>query len=124
MWFAYGLMILIFLAAWLPGRFRVGSTITKVLIFAGVYVVHESLHLLVLTGIAGIVSCFVPGEPAVYLKYIAWINAFIEGSDIINMVLILFKPGNTFFYRVYYKQMQDDRAVRKGYDEKLIRNNT
>lgn len=38
-----------------------------------------------------------------YLVYIAWLNALIAGSDIINSVLVLFKPRNAVFYRGYYR---------------------
>ncbi len=46
MWFAYGLMILIFEAAFFLGRFGVGSLLTKILLYVAVYLVHESLHIL------------------------------------------------------------------------------
>lgn len=38
-----------------------------------------------------------------WLLYIAWINAIIASSDIINSVLILLKPNDSVFYRGYYK---------------------
>ncbi len=49
-------------------------------------------------------SIFAMGELKEYLVYIAWINAFIAGSDIINSVLIAIKPSKTVFYRGYFKK--------------------
>lgn len=43
------------------------------------------------------------------LVYVAWINAIIAGSDIINSVLIAIKPKKSLFYRGYYKERADDR---------------
>ena len=144
MWFAYGLMILLFLAALLLGRLNAGSLLFRILLYIAVYAVHESLHILsvcgkgniylshsglylwltpdfvlskrrfwifttlpflVLTGLTGLVSCFVSAPFAMVLKYIAWVNAITAGSDIINSLLIAVKPGNSFFYRGYYKQL-------------------
>ena len=62
-----------------------------------------STPLLVLTGLTGVLSFFVPGEAARWLKFIAWTNAFTAGSDIINSVLVLVKPRKSVFYRGYYK---------------------
>lgn len=36
------------------------------------------------------------------LNFIAWVNAIIAGSDIINSVLIMMKPAKAKFYRGYY----------------------
>ena len=37
-------------------------------------------------------------------RYIAWVNAIIAGSDIINSVLILLKPNGAKFCRGDYKE--------------------
>lgn len=78
MWFAYGLMILLFITALSLGRLRAGHFMIRLVLFAITYLVHELLH-------------------------IAWINSIIAGSDIINSTLILMMPRNSFFYRGYYK---------------------
>lgn len=143
MYFAYGLMIMLFAWATIIGGFRAGNLWIRILIFPFVYVIHESLHilsvfrkgdiylnywggiylwmtpnfelsksrywifmtlpLLILTGFTGIASLFTIGAVKEYLCYIAWLNAFIAGSDIINSTLILIKPSHSHFYRGYYR---------------------
>lgn len=142
MWFAYGLMILIYLTAFFTGGFRAGNIIIRILVFLAVYPVHELLHivtvcrkgdiylshsgiyfwltpdielskgrfwifitlpLIILTGFTGAGAVFASGALREYLAYIAWINAFIAGSDIINSFLILIKPSGSSFYRGYYR---------------------
>ena len=142
MWFAYGLMFLLFITALSLGRLRAGHFIIRLIVFAITYVVHELLHIvtvfrkgdiylnhsgiylwltpdftlskrefwifmtlpfLVLTCLVGLCSCLVPGHITMYLKYIAWINSIIAGSDIINSILIMMMPRNSYFYRGYYK---------------------
>ena len=66
-----------------------------------------TLPLIVLTGVTGIVSVFTDGTVGEYLCYIAWINAIIAGSDIINSVLIAIKPSRTAFYRGYYRRLRN-----------------
>lgn len=149
MWFAYGLMAIIWAAAFITGGFRAGNLFIRILMFLIVYPVHESLHILtifrkgdiylshsglyfwltpdvemgkghfwlfmtlpliVLTGFAGIGSMFATGELKEYLVYIAWINAFIAGSDIINSVLIAIKPPKSVFYRGYFKKANIDKS--------------
>ena len=46
------------------------------------------------------------------VAYVAWINAIIAGSDIINSVLIAIKPKKSLFYRGHYK-------VRSDIDERI-----
>ena len=143
MWFAYGLMFLLFITALSLGRLRAGHFIIKLVLFAITYVVHELLHIatvfrkgdiylnrsgiylwltpdfilskrefwifmtlpfLVLTCLVGLSSCLVPSHISIYLKYIAWINSIIAGSDIINSALIMMMPRNSYFYRGYYKR--------------------
>ena len=151
MYFAYGLMILLFVLATITGGFRAGNLWIKILLFPFVYVIHESLHvltvfrkgdiylnywggiylwmtpdfelskprywlfmtlpLLVLTGCTGIAGLFGSGAVKEYLCYIAWLNAFIAGSDIINSPLILIKPAGSHFYRGYYRC---EKIRRKG----------
>ena len=144
MWFAYGLMIILYLIAYFCHGFRAGNLFIRILIFLIVYLVHESLHILsvcrkgdiylshsglyfwltpdfgltkwrfwifmtlpliVLTGMTAVGSIFVPDGIRSYLVYIAWINAIIAGSDLINSLLIIIKPPKTVFYRGYYKQI-------------------
>ena len=61
-----------------------------------------SLPLLVLTVLPLIVLIFYSGFLSPYILYIAWLNAILSGSDIINSILILIKPGKAVFYRGYY----------------------
>lgn len=111
-------------------------------IFCMVFLIHESLHVLVIYGIGdisithsgvffwinsdGVMSkkrfwlfmtlpllvltiapvfftFWVKGLLYEVLRYIAWINAIIAGSDIINSVLIAVKPSKAEFYRGYYR---------------------
>lgn len=62
-----------------------------------------STPFLVLTALPAIASLFVNGDLMYLLQFIAWINSIIAGADIINMVLILFKPRKAIFYRGFYK---------------------
>ena len=61
-----------------------------------------TLPLLVLTIIPMSFLPFARGFSFDVLKYIAWINAIIAGSDIINSILIAIKPSNAKFCRGYY----------------------
>lgn len=45
MWFAYGLMVVLFVAAYLTGGFRAGNIFTKVGVYLVVYPIHELLHI-------------------------------------------------------------------------------
>ena len=67
---------------------------------------YMTLPLLVLTGLTGIGSLFSSGAIKEYLCYIAWLNAIIAGSDIINSVLIMIKPVDSRFYRGYYRRVE------------------
>ena len=58
MYFAYGLMIMLFALATITGGFRAGNLWIRILIFPFVYVIHESLHVL---------SVFRKGD--IYLNY-------------------------------------------------------
>ena len=62
-----------------------------------------TLPFLTLTGIPAALLLADTGAFRPYLLYIAWINAIIASSDIINSVLILLKPNDSVFYRGYYK---------------------
>ena len=82
----------------------------------GRFWVYMTLPLLVLTGLTGIAGLFSSGEIREYFYYIAWLNSIIAGSDIINSVLILFKPARSIFYRGYYRPMSH------GSPEKRVEN--
>ena len=72
MWFAYGLMILLFNAAWFSGGFSAGSLLIKVLIYLIVFPVHEMLH---------IVTVFSKGD--IYLTHSGlyfWLTPDVELS--------------------------------------------
>ncbi len=61
-----------------------------------------TLPFLGLTLVPGVVLLFTDGFLFEVLRYVAWINAIIAGSDIINSVLILLKPNKAKFYRGFY----------------------
>jgi len=61
-----------------------------------------SLPLIVLTFVPMILLLVADGWMFEILRYIAWINAIIAGSDIINSVLIALKPSRARFCRGYY----------------------
>ena len=65
--------------------------------------IFMTLPLLVLTVLPLIIKIFYTGSFVPYLDYIAWINAIMASSDILNSMLILIKPYNSVFYRGYYK---------------------
>ena len=69
----------------------------------GRFFLFMSLPLLALTVLPAVLLLFVSGPLAPWLKWIAWINAFIAGSDIINTALIPFKPRDAKFYWGYYR---------------------
>ena len=69
----------------------------------GRFFLFMSLPLLVLTVLPALLAFFVSGPAGAWLKWIAWINAIIAGSDIINTVLIPFKPRGAKFYWEYYR---------------------
>lgn len=58
---------------------------------------------IVLTIMPAMFSMFFSYTIHQYLVYVAWINAIIASSDIINSILILSKPSNSVFYRGVYK---------------------
>lgn len=62
-----------------------------------------TLPFITLTAVPAVLSFILSGEIVPYLRYIAWINAVIAGSDIINSLLILIKPSDAVFYKGYYK---------------------
>ena len=62
-----------------------------------------TLPLLVLTIVPVFFTFWTKGLLFEVLRYIAWINAIIAGSDIINSVLIAVKPAKAEFYRGYYR---------------------
>ena len=62
-----------------------------------------ALPLLTLTLVPAVLLLLNTGTLRPYLRYIAWINAVIASSDIINSVLILLKPRDAVFYRGYYQ---------------------
>ena len=59
------------------------------------------LPLIVLTIIPGLLS-LINGFATEALKYIAWINAIIASSDIINSILIAIQPSNAKFCKGYF----------------------
>ena len=65
--------------------------------------IFMTLPFLVLTVLPIITKIFYTGTFEPYLAYIAWINAIMAGSDILNSMLILIKPRNSVFWRGYYK---------------------
>ena len=69
----------------------------------GRFLLFMTLPLLVLSGIPLIIQFFYTGSLLPYIEYTAWINTVMASSDIINSILILFKPRNAVFYRGYYK---------------------
>ena len=69
----------------------------------GRYWVFMSLPLIMLTFVPAMALLWVSGPARQYLEYIAWANAIIAGSDIINSVLILLKPRDSVFYWGYYR---------------------
>ena len=140
--FAYGLMAVLAVLCFLFRGERGIPVYLRLVSFAAVFLVHESLHilavrscrdiymtrrglyfwmqpdmemskghfflfmslpLLALTVLPALLSFFVSGPAAAWLKWIAWINGIIAGSDIINTVLILFKPRGAKFYWGYYR---------------------
>ena len=62
-----------------------------------------SLPFIMLTVVPAVCSFFAPDALRPYLVFIAWVNAVIAGSDIINIGLILIKPNDSVFYRGFYK---------------------
>lgn len=65
--------------------------------------IFMTLPFLVLTIFPLIIKIFYKGTFVPYLDYIAWINAIMASSDILNSMLILIKPYNSVFYHGYYK---------------------
>lgn len=142
MFFAYGLMALLTVLFFATGAVKAIHSLLRLPVFVLVFLVHESLHMLVVYRIgdiylshSGLFFWMQPHArmskgrfflfmtlplftltvvPAVlllpdtgalrpYLLYIAWSNAIIASSDIINAVLIPLKPNDSVFYRGYYK---------------------
>ncbi len=140
--FAYGLMAVLAVLCFLFRSERGIPVYLRLVSFAVVFLVHESLHilavhscrdiymthrglyfwlqpdmemskghfflfmslpLLVLTVLPALLAFFVSGQLVPWLKWIAWINGIIAGSDIINTVLIPFKPRDAKFYWGYYR---------------------
>ena len=62
-----------------------------------------SLPLVTLTFVPALSAPAFSGPVRSCLAYIAWLNAVIAGSDIINSALILIKPWKAVFWRGYYK---------------------
>jgi len=66
--------------------------------------VFMSLPLIGLSIIPGVAAFFVPGGTVQSLLFsISWINLIISSSDVINSILILFKPRRAVFCRGYYQ---------------------
>lgn len=68
----------------------------------GRFFTFMSLPLWGLTVIPIVVAICTDGNLHLYARYIAWINAIIAGSDIINTFVILSKPRNSVFYRGFF----------------------
>lgn len=62
-----------------------------------------TLPFLGLTVVPAVLVLFADGFLYGLLRYIAWMNAIIAGSDMINSVLILLKPNKAKFCRGRYK---------------------
>ena len=62
-----------------------------------------TLPFLCLTVVPAVLLPVTDGFLSGLFRYIAWVNAIIAGSDIINSVLILLKPNGAKFCRGYYK---------------------
>jgi len=75
-----------------------GAVLNKLRFF-----IFMSLPFFTLSVIPTVLSIVLSGELKNYIVYIAWINAIIAAADMINSVLIIIKPNNSFFYRSYYK---------------------
>ena len=69
----------------------------------GRFFLYMSLPLLMLTLVPAALLLPDTGAFRPYLRYIAWSNAIIASSDIINTVLIPLKPKGSVFYRGYYR---------------------
>ena len=65
------------------------------------YWLFITLPLIVLSIIPGLLS-LINGFASEALKYTAWINAIIAGSDIINSILIAVQPSNAKFCKGYF----------------------
>lgn len=66
------------------------------------FFVFMSLPFISLTIVPAVLCIFLSGELKDIIYFVAWVNAIIAGSDIINSVLILIKPNSSSFYRGYY----------------------
>ncbi len=66
------------------------------------YLLYMIFPFFVLTVITGISSFFISGYISHLLTYIAWINAIIAGSDIIDFIIIIFRPRRSVFCRGRY----------------------
>ena len=69
----------------------------------GRFWLYRSLPLLMLTVVPAALLLLNTGTCRPWLLYIAWSNAIIASSDIINSPLILLKPNDSVFCRGYYK---------------------
>ena len=69
----------------------------------GRYFLFMTLPLLTLTLVPAVLLLPDTGALRPYLRYIAWSNAIIASSDIINTVLIPLKPKDSVFYRGHYR---------------------
>ena len=146
MFFAYGLMALLTVLFFATGAVKAIRSLLRLPVFVLVFLVHESLHMLVVYRIgdiylshSGLFFWMQPHArmskgrfflfmtlplfmltvvPAVlllpdtgalrpYLLYIAWSNAIIASSDIINAVLITSKP----VVRPRRKMCQENRPL-------------
>ncbi len=68
----------------------------------GQFWLFMTLPFLALTVVPLLALPFVSGFWFNLLLFVAWLNAVIAGADILNSVLILFKPRKAKFYRGYY----------------------
>lgn len=75
------------------------------------FLLFMSMPLLILSVVPMIITLFSNGLLYQYMRYIAWINAIIAGSDIINTFLIIIKPKNSVFYRGFYKMASSEEMI-------------
>lgn len=139
--FVYALQLMIIALSIVFGVWNYSNWFIRTVLFIGVFICHELLHILVVCKIGDIslthsgiffwlnsnaimskrrfwlfmtlpllVFTLIPmiflwlleGYIFDMMLYVVWINAIIAGSDIINSVLIAFKPSHAKFYRGYY----------------------
>lgn len=100
--FVYALQIVLLVLPFLLGWTYSGSILIRILLGVGIFLTHEILHFVCIVGIGDVSLPLVGDNYFDLFLFVAWLNAIIAGSDILNSVLILIKPGKAKFYRGYY----------------------